>query len=66
MKTRRILLQLVVFWLAPVLGLAHDDKYSRESLRGLRGVQVVVEDLRPEVEQAGLTKAMIRTDESAR
>lgn len=31
-------------------------------LRGLRGVQVVVEDLEPEIEAAGLTRAAIQTD----
>jgi hypothetical protein len=47
---------------APALSFASDDEYTRESLRGLHGVYVLVEDLRPEVEQAGLTVAMIRTD----
>jgi hypothetical protein len=41
---------------------ASDDKFSRRSLVGLRGIEVVVEDLAPEVERAGLTKAVIQTD----
>jgi len=53
---------LAVALAAPALSFASDDEYSGKSLRGLRGVYVLVEDLRPEVEQAGLTKAMIQTD----
>lgn len=32
------------------------------SLRGLKGVAVIVEDLKPEVEQNGLTTGAIQTD----
>lgn len=39
-----------------------DDEYTRETLRGLKGVYVVVEDLGGEIEKAGLTKAQILTD----
>jgi len=35
---------------------------GRDTLRGLPGVEVAVEPLPPELEQAGLTTAMIRTD----
>ena len=35
---------------------------ERATLRGLQGVQVLVEDLRPEVERAGLTKQQLTTD----
>ena len=41
---------------------AQDTPDERETLKGLKGVRVVVEDLKPEVEQAGLTKASIQTD----
>jgi hypothetical protein len=41
------------------LARAADDPTS---LRGLRGVYVLVESLQPEVERAGLTKAAIQTD----
>ena len=41
---------------------ASDDEYTRESLKGLKGVRVVIENIDPEVERAGLTKASIRTD----
>jgi hypothetical protein len=40
---------------------ATDDESSRESLKGLTGVYVVVGDLEPVVEKAGLTKADIQT-----
>ena len=39
-----------------------DDKYSRESLRGLKGVEVVVENLNPDAERDGLYKTSIQTD----
>jgi len=39
-----------------------DGEEARASLKGLRGVTVVVERLPPEVQQAGLTAADIRTD----
>jgi len=43
-------------------GWAIDDKFSRETLRGLNGVYVAVEDLEPEIERLGLTKNQIQTD----
>jgi hypothetical protein len=39
---------------------AADDESSRESLKGLPGVFVVVDDLEPVIEKAGLTKADIQ------
>jgi hypothetical protein len=39
---------------------AVDDESSRESLKGLPGVFVVVDDLDPVIEKAGLTKADIQ------
>jgi hypothetical protein len=41
---------------------AGDDEYTRATLRGLKGVYVLVEPLRAETERAGLTKAQIQTD----
>jgi hypothetical protein len=42
--------------------LAADDQSSRESLKGLPGVFVIVDDLEPGVEKAGLTKADIQSE----
>jgi hypothetical protein len=39
-----------------------DDEYTRKSLRGLKGVQVVVEGIKPEAEASGLYAAAILTD----
>ena len=39
-----------------------DGKFERATLRGLKGVQVVVEELRPEIERAGLKKQQLQTD----
>jgi hypothetical protein len=49
-----------LFW-APIAH-ADDDENTRPSLRGLKGVAVIIEDLKPEIEQNGLTVSAIRTD----
>ena len=41
---------------------AHDDEFNRPTLRGLKGVYVLVEQLRPEIERGGLSKNQIQTD----
>lgn len=41
---------------------AGDFEWTRATLRGLPGVEVVMEALAPEVEQAGLTKQQLQTD----
>ena len=41
---------------------AGDSPSARATLRGLEGVHVLVESLRPEVEQAGLTRQQLQTD----
>jgi hypothetical protein len=41
---------------------AQDDEISRQSLKELKGVVVLVEPLKAEVEQDGLTKTSIQTD----
>ena len=43
--------------------LAQDvDQESRAVLRGLQGCEVVVENLRPEIERGGLTREQLQTD----
>jgi hypothetical protein len=59
----RLFAALVVPFLfsAPIVH-ADDDENTRPSLRGLTGVAVIIEDLKPEIEQNGLTLSAIRTD----
>jgi hypothetical protein len=52
----------MVFLLAASAATAQDADVSRQSLKGLKGVQVLVESLEAEVEQGGLTKTSIQTD----
>lgn len=61
----KALLNLVLAFLITgraVVARANDNEYSRQSLKGLNGVAVIVEDLNPEEESAGLTEASIQTD----
>ena len=41
---------------------AQDDEFSRQTLRGLQGVQIVIEPLRPEIQGDGLTVDQLRTN----
>src|SRR5438128_12486274 len=62
----RVLVGLAVLW--GIIGLsvsrsgAQDSELSRATLRGLPGVEVIVANLKPEVERAGLTKEQLQTD----
>jgi Putative peptidoglycan binding domain len=62
----RVLVGLAVLW--GIIGLAlsesdaHDEEFSRVTLRGLAGVYVMVIHLEPDVERAGLTKQQLQTD----
>ena len=62
----RVLLGLAVLW--GIIGLsgagswADDVKHTRATLRGIEGVNVLLEDLEPEVERAGLTTQQLHTD----
>jgi hypothetical protein len=46
--------------LTPVF--AQDDKLSRQTLRGIKGVHVVIEFLKPEIEEDGLTEDRLRKE----
>ena len=52
----------VVLLLAASAATAGDDEFSRQSLKGLKGVGVLLEDLHADVEQDGLNKTSIQTD----
>ena len=62
----RILLGLAVLWGLiglPALGSCADDgDFARTTLRGLQGVSVLIEDLTPENERAGLTTQQLQID----
>ena len=45
-----------------IVGRASGSESDRQSLKGLKGVEVLVEDFSPGTEQAGLTKSSIQTD----
>jgi hypothetical protein len=62
----RVLIGLAVLWGLiglPALGSCADDgDFARATLRGLQGVYILIEDLPPESEQAGLTTQQLQTD----
>jgi hypothetical protein len=54
---------VVLFLLLAPIAHAIDSEDTRSSLRGLKGVEVIIDlSPRPEVEQNGLTASAIRTD----
>jgi hypothetical protein len=64
-KICRVFMGLAV--LGGILGVsggrswAGDSELDRATLRGLQGVDVIVKDLKPEVERAGLTRQQLQT-----
>ena len=60
--TRPVFIALFLILCSTSPAFADDDVSSRESLKGLPGVFVIVQDLEPAIEQAGLTKADIQMD----
>src|SRR2546430_8937727 len=62
----RVLIGLAVLWGLlglPALGKCADDgDFARATLRDLQGVSVLIEDLPPESERAGLTPQQLQTD----
>lgn len=42
--------------------LASDSPRQRETLKGLKGIAVLVEDLTPDAERDGITKSQLQTD----
>jgi hypothetical protein len=51
---------LLLISVAPVFAL--DRESNRQTLRGLQGVWVLIEDLEPEIERSGLTKKQVQKD----
>src|SRR5438034_8470713 len=62
----RVLIGLAVLWGLiglPALGSCADDgDFARATLQGLQGVYVLIEDIPPENERAGLTTPQLQTD----
>ena len=56
----------VIFLQLGSFAFATDDKWSRNSLRGIKGVIALVEDLAPDIEGNGLTRAQIQSDVEAK
>src|SRR5437870_1323407 len=69
-RISRALMGLVVLWGIIVLSgagsWAQDSEHTRATLRGVQGLAVLVEDLRPGIEQAGLTKQQLIIDAELR
>jgi hypothetical protein len=57
----RLYIAVLLLFATPI-GRAADEEITRRSLRGLKGVAVLVESLKPEVEANGLTRVAIQTD----
>lgn len=57
-----VALVAVLWWGGASTGGWAQTEAKRGSLRGLKGVGVVVEALQPEAEREGLTKSQLRTD----
>jgi hypothetical protein len=53
---------VVLFLLSAPIAHASNNEFSQLSLKGLKGVAVIIEDLKPEIEQNGLTVTAIQTD----
>lgn len=56
------ILLILVLGLAGSPAVAMDTELSRSTLKGLRGVSVMIESLEPEVERDGLSRSTIETD----
>jgi hypothetical protein len=65
----RVLIGLVVLWgflgLAGTQSWATDSERTRATLRGVAGIQVVIADVGPDVERAGLTRQQLHTEVEA-
>ncbi len=57
--SRIIVVMTVLLMVLPGMVLGYDSKRTRETLRGIDGISVVVEVIEPEIEKAGLTQRQI-------
>ncbi len=61
-RASRIICTLVFLIILPATTWGVDNNWSRETLRGINGVFLLVEVVEPEIERAGLTRGQIKTD----
>jgi hypothetical protein len=57
-----IAVMLVLLIVLPGTSRGVDNNWSRETLRGIKGVFLLVEVVEPEIESAGLTRGQIKAD----
>ena len=53
---------MVTLSISASVGFARDDKFTGETLRGIKGFSVSVGSLKPEIERKGLTRDQIKAD----
>jgi hypothetical protein len=58
---RRILLTVAFLLLPPAIRAAGDERIDRATLKGLKGVAVVIEVLEPQLEKLGITRDALIT-----
>lgn len=61
-RASHIITVMVGLLILPGVVWGFDTEASRETLRGIKGVWVAIEDINPEIERDGLTKKQIQTD----
>jgi len=61
-RVRHIIAVMVVLLILPGMVWGIDTEITRETLRGIKGGGVMIEDMQPEIERDGLTKNQIQTD----
>ena len=59
---RSVVMAILVTLVSFNLSLAQTREQQRESLRGLQGVEVVVEEIKPDAQEDGVSQEYIRTD----
>jgi hypothetical protein len=65
---KTVILCVAILWAIVAfasLALALDSEPNRQTLRGLQGVKVLVEDLGSDIERLGLSKNLLQTDVEA-
>ncbi len=61
-RASRLVSTLVFVIILPATTWGVDNNWSRETLRGINGVFLLVEVVEPEIERAGFTQGQIKTD----
>jgi len=61
-RKKHLIAFIIMFLILPGTVWGIDDEGTRLTLRGIKGVMVVIEELNPMIEKDGLTENQIRTD----